>query len=88
MGAGSGEGGSWTASFDVAHPMLEEKKREDNCVCVLHNLSGADRDETTKHSHFHILPVMMILREYPVHVQYESFHCVRGIAARRRHADG
>jgi len=64
MGAGSGEGGSWTASFDVAHPMLEEKKREDNCVCVLHNLSGADRDETTKHSHFHELPVMMILREY------------------------
>lgn len=67
MGAGSGEAGSWTASFDVAHPMLEEKKRERTTgVCVLHNLSGADRDETTKHSHFHELPVMMILREYPV----------------------
>jgi hypothetical protein len=52
MGAGSGEGGSWTASFDVAHPMLVEKKRERTTVlCVLHDISGADREETTQTPH-------------------------------------
>jgi len=49
MGAGSGEGGSWTASFDVAHPMLlVEKKREDNCAC---STTSPAQIEKKRHKH-------------------------------------
>ena len=51
MGAGSGEGGSWTASFDVAHPMLVEKKREDDCGPCACSTTSPAQIEKKRHKH-------------------------------------